>query len=89
MNFADPQFHLPSTIDVLLVDVIEVIRLDNRTDNGVYPQVSKFGWIVSGHVKTTKADIHGKYLACHLTTTPTTASLLSFGRYKRSRRANL
>ena len=38
LNMADPQFNVPSTIDVLLeADVIEEVMLDNRNkDNGVY-----------------------------------------------------
>ena len=56
---ADTQFNMPSTIDVLLgADVIEEIMLDNRIkDNGVYLRESIIGWIVSGPVKTTTADI--------------------------------
>ena len=40
LNMADPQFNVPSTIDVMLVaDVIEEVMLDNRIkDNSVYLQ---------------------------------------------------
>ena len=79
LNMADPQFNVPSTIDVLLgADVIEEIMLDNRIkDYGVYLRESIFGWIVSGHVKTTTADFEVNYFSCHVTITPTTDSLLS------------
>ena len=79
LNIADPQFNVPSTIDVLLgADVIEEVMLDNRIkDNGVYLRESIFGWIVSGPVKTTTADFEVNYFSCHVTMTPTTDSLLS------------
>ena len=79
LNMADPQFNVPSTIDVLLgADVIAEVMLDNRIkDNGVYLRESIFGWIVSGPVKTTTTDFEVNYFSCHVTMTPTTDSLLN------------
>ena len=76
LNMADPQFNVPSTIDVLLgADVVEEVMLDNRIkDNGVYLRQSIFGSIVSGPIKTTTAEVN--YFSCHVITTPTTDSLL-------------
>ena len=75
----DPKFNVLSTIYVLLrADVIEEVFFDNRIkDNGVYLQESIFGWIVSGPVKTTTADFQVNYFSGHVTTPPTTDSLLS------------
>ena len=74
LNMADPQFNVPTTIDVLLAaDVIEEVMLDNRIkENGVYQRESLIGWIVSSPVKTTTADFEINYFSCHVTTSPTT-----------------
>ena len=73
------QFYVPSTIGVLLgAELIEEVMSDNRIkDNGDYLRDSIFGWIVSSPVKTTTADFEVNFFSCHVTTTPTTDSLLS------------
>lgn len=60
-NLADPSFHIPSDIDILLgSDYLGHFLVDDRTlhdkhDGALFAQNTSFGWVIVGPIRGTKA----------------------------------
>jgi hypothetical protein len=60
IQFADPTFHIPGRIDMLLGAELffELLRPERRNRPGSYPvlQNTELGWVLSGKVQSSNSD---------------------------------